>query len=181
MNNRTAKKTTLTFKIAKLWSQPEGSTEKHDIDVKVDFNPEDVNAKSNLKAELLLIKLKNEISAIFRDLELDVEQTCSKCAKKFNTTINIESAERQFVAVEPTRFDDPTDVYMIDIDDFTIDLSELVRQEIILHFAPFPVCSESCKGLCQHCGKDKNIGNCKCKDTDPTQHKPFANLKDLIK
>lgn len=175
------KKNNLTFKIAKLWNEPEGTTEKHDIDLKVEFDPSEIVAKSNLTAELLLIKLKDEISAVFRDLSIDVEQACSKCDKKFTSTINIDSAERQFVSAKPRNLADITDIYLIDVDDFTIDLHELVRQEIILHFAPFPVCSEGCKGLCQHCGKDKNAASCKCKDIDPTEHKPFANLKDLIK
>jgi uncharacterized protein len=63
----------------------------------------------------------------------------------------------------------------------TIDLNEMLRQEIILHFPPNPLCSSRCKGLCQVCGKDKNKKLCTCTVDDGKVYKPFKDLKKIIR
>ncbi len=58
-----------------------------------------------------------------------------------------------------------------------VDLSEIVREQIYLA-EPFKhVCKQSCKGICQRCGKDLNKGPCGCKDDG--RARPFSVLKDL--
>ncbi len=42
----------------------------------------------------------------------------------------------------------------------TLDLTDDIRQEIILEYPVKPLCSENCKGLCQVCGKNLNEGGC---------------------
>lgn len=46
--------------------------------------------------------------------------------------------------------------------DSFVDLSEDIRQEIILDYPVKPLCNPSCKGLCVKCGKNLNEGNCEC-------------------
>lgn len=41
-----------------------------------------------------------------------------------------------------------------------IDLTDNIRQEIILDYPLKMVCREDCKGLCQVCGKNLNEGEC---------------------
>ncbi|MHB8189090.1 MAG: YceD family protein [Ferrimicrobium sp.] len=43
-----------------------------------------------------------------------------------------------------------------------IDLSELVRDLVILSLPPAPLCIVDCLGLCRHCGSDLNEGPCGC-------------------
>ncbi|MFA5147670.1 MAG: YceD family protein [Candidatus Omnitrophota bacterium] len=54
-----------------------------------------------------------------------------------------------------------------------LDLTEDIRQEIILEYPIKPLCRESCKGLCQVCGKSLNDGDC--------GHKPDAQKWNEIK
>jgi len=42
----------------------------------------------------------------------------------------------------------------------TLDLTDDIRSEIILEYPVKPLCKDSCKGLCQVCGKNSNEGNC---------------------
>jgi uncharacterized protein len=46
-----------------------------------------------------------------------------------------------------------------------IDLSNALREQILLSIPPSPVCDEACKGLCPDCGKDLNQGDCGCERT----------------
>lgn len=52
----------------------------------------------------------------------------------------------------------------------SIDVSMLVRDAVVLSEPMKYLCSEDCKGLCQHCGKDLNTGPCRCveKKASPT-------------
>lgn len=42
----------------------------------------------------------------------------------------------------------------------SLDLTEDIRQEIILEYPLKPLCRQDCKGLCQVCGKNLNEGSC---------------------
>ena len=60
-----------------------------------------------------------------------------------------------------------------------IDLGWIIREQMILQIPIKPICSESCKGLCPHCGQNLMKSNCKCRESyvDPR----FAKLKKLLK
>ncbi len=48
----------------------------------------------------------------------------------------------------------------------TIDLTENIREDIILALSTRFLCKDSCKGLCPHCGKNLNKEKCACKDSE---------------
>jgi len=50
-----------------------------------------------------------------------------------------------------------------------LDLKEVVREQILLNLPSQTFCKENCKGLCQICGANRNLINCKCeeKEVDP--------------
>ncbi|MFH1619076.1 MAG: DUF177 domain-containing protein, partial [bacterium] len=57
-----------------------------------------------------------------------------------------------------------------------IDLSEVIRQAVLLTLPLKQLCSEKCKGLCQVCGENFNDGTCSCSTQMPG---PFSALKDF--
>ena len=44
------------------------------------------------------------------------------------------------------------------------DLGEFVREQMLLEQPMKHLCSEDCKGLCPHCGRDLNAGACGCQE-----------------
>ena len=58
-----------------------------------------------------------------------------------------------------------------------VNLVDLIREELWLAWKPMVVCSESCKGLCQQCGKNLNEGECNCSQKDDNH--PFAILSKI--
>lgn len=60
--------------------------------------------------------------------------------------------------------DDGNDEY-IETPDFTLELDDVVLSDIILSYPQKFLCREDCKGLCQHCGKNLNEGDCGCDQT----------------
>lgn len=61
--------------------------------------------------------------------------------------------------------------------DFHLDLTELVRQNVLVELPIAPLCSEECLGLCPQCGKNLNEGACTCV---PDVEGPMSVLKDLL-
>lgn len=59
----------------------------------------------------------------------------------------------------------------------SIDVDDIVREQILLALPARALCREECKGLCPVCGADRNTNACACEDkeTDPR----WAALKDL--
>lgn len=48
--------------------------------------------------------------------------------------------------------------------EFVLDVSEVVRQQLLLNAPMAPVCGEHCRGICPRCGQNLNDGTCKCED-----------------
>ncbi len=47
-------------------------------------------------------------------------------------------------------------------EEFEFDLSEEMRETVLLNIPMKPLCKKDCKGLCQICGNNKNIKDCFC-------------------
>jgi len=58
-----------------------------------------------------------------------------------------------------------------------LDLTELVREQILLNLPEQTFCNPDCKGLCPKCGQNRNLIDCNCEEneTDPR----WAALKNL--
>jgi len=59
-----------------------------------------------------------------------------------------------------------------------LDLTEVVRQNLLLTVPMSPLCSAQCRGLCPGCGANLNEGPCSCQreEGDPR----LAALRDLL-
>ncbi|HEY0841096.1 MAG TPA: DUF177 domain-containing protein, partial [Vulgatibacter sp.] len=58
-----------------------------------------------------------------------------------------------------------------------LNLGPVVREQILLALPMAAVCSETCKGLCQVCGKNLNEGECGCDRHVPDPR--WAGLKNI--
>jgi len=65
----------------------------------------------------------------------------------------------------------------------TLDISEDVRQGLILEIPAWPLCSEMCKGLCTECGAELNREACSCETPDEpavAAANPFSVLSKML-
>jgi len=60
----------------------------------------------------------------------------------------------------------------------TIDLTEAVRQHLVLAIEMIPLCTGECKGLCITCGANLNLIACDCPPTEDSG--PFTALQSLL-
>ena len=81
------------------------------------------------------------------ELEQDFEAVCSRCGADFDFTVTVPDFLASFETDEKTEF---------------ADLTDELRQSIILALPTYPVCRADCHGVCPTCGKNLNEGLCAC-------------------
>lgn len=159
----------LIFSISEFLEESIGTRESYAFDIPIDFP--DIDSRSNVTGKVEIMKLDNGFNVKFINLSVDVMLQCVRSLKPFIETIKVPMAERQFLMERPSDVPDPFDLYLVDKKRLEIDISEMLRQEIILHFPPIPVCYDGSSG---------GVGDYDHEEETP-EHKPLAGLKDLIK
>jgi len=135
----------------------DGSVTKLDFSTKIEdcnFVDETVNGFANAFGEITnhsgLILLSGKI-------EPNLKVECARCGKQFGykepIMLNAKITDKLANADE--------DEFII-MEDFAIDIDEIVRSALILELPTRYLCREDCKGLCPQCGKDLNNGSCGC-------------------
>jgi uncharacterized protein len=111
----------------------------------------------------------------------ELELTCGRCLEPFTMLVagafDLRYVPRVENVGEGEREVGEDDLTTAFYDDDQIDLSELISEQFHLALPMKPLCSESCKGLCPHCGTNLNTGTCSCNEKweDPR----LAALRDL--
>jgi uncharacterized protein len=110
-----------------------------------------------------------------------LDLACSRCLEPFTAPAAIDF-DLLLVPGPPKAgaVDEELSQTDLDLDYYTgeiVDLESLLREQIILMMPLKPLCEETCKGLCPHCGANLNREPCQCK-TDAV-NSPFALLAKL--
>jgi uncharacterized protein len=104
----------------------------------------------------------------------EVELLCDRCAAPVRTPLEIEFDAR-FIPQTVAASDGENvelladDLGLAAYEGDSVDVDELVREQILLALPLRNLCREDCKGLCPKCGADLNAGACSCEqgETDP--------------
>jgi uncharacterized protein len=99
-------------------------------------------------------------------LATSVELSCGRCAEKYLENIDIAIHE-EFLPEGSPELEPKPDLSLNDLSVFvykdeTLDLGEIIRQNIISAFPIKPLCNSDCKGLCGTCGENLNKSQCDC-------------------
>ncbi len=90
-------------------------------------------------------------------VEARMELQCGRCAEFFSTLL----ADSDFLRDYPLREGQQE-----------LDVTEDLREAVLLRLPPHPVCGEECRGLCPRCGKNLNEGPCTC----PPEEEPPSDV-----
>jgi uncharacterized protein len=91
-------------------------------------------------------------------------QQCRRCLREVRSPID-EELVLLFRPGLSAQEAEAAEVYTFPERARELDLTDAVREHAILAVPAFPVCSESCLGLCPRCGADLNQGPCGCDET----------------
>ena len=94
-------------------------------------------------------------------LKSRVEHLCGRCLKKVTA-----------------RLEESFELYYEVADKEEIDTLDDLREAVLLDHPLTFVCSETCKGLCPHCGNNRNEKKCGCEPV--VKNNVFADLKKIL-
>jgi uncharacterized protein len=104
----------------------------------------------------------------------EVELLCDRCASPARAPLEVEFDARfipRMVAASDAENVEllADDLGLAAYEGDSVDVDELVREQILLALPSRNLCREDCKGLCPKCGSDLNAGACSCEqgETDP--------------
>lgn len=101
------------------------------------------------------------------------QTNCDRCLGSFNGSQRAEVIE-QFASYLPMETEEPTYVVQGDL----IDLSDCIREQVLLSLPMKYTCKADCRGLCPQCGQNLNQKECGC--LIDNFNPQFANLKSLL-
>lgn len=147
------------------------------IDTELDFSKEEfggrypfetpVHVTGTVAVSADVVLLRAEISFCFHG-------QCDRCLRPFQKAYKLPI---EHILVDSLSNDKNDDFILLQ--QYQLDLSDLVMTDMLLELPYKCLCKEDCRGLCPICGKDLNDGLCGCKPdtTDPR----LEVLKQLIK
>lgn len=117
------------------------------------------------------------------ELDIDVEQSCSRCLSPVGQHLTIPfhetfvKGEEQELEESEDEEQDEEDVLYVSEDRF--ELKPYLAESVLMALPFIPLCSENCQGLCPVCGTNRNEKACECKaeKVDPR----LAGLADFFK
>ena len=146
------------------------------------FLPEEAFLKEAVHVDVKVEKMRKDI-LLRGNINTQLELECSRCLKRFLYPVD-ENFQTIFQPFSPRTTEEEIELVKEDLDvafykEDIIDLTEIVREQILLSIPMIAVCDESCQGLCPHCGQNLNQGKCICatETIDLRWHK----LQDLAK
>ncbi len=96
-------------------------------------------------------------SVIFTNIKME----CCRCLEPVFVKLNAVS-EVQYLPLPKLAKDRIDDIGIGYYSEEYIDISDEIRESLILEIPMTVLCSENCKGLCPHCGKNLNFEECDC-------------------
>jgi uncharacterized protein len=150
----------LKLNVGFLLSQSLGTSREFTFDVPPLAVSDDLRL-SHLRGALRLSRTTEGI-LVQGKLETATEGECRRCLSQIQIPLTLELEE--LFALTPGAHMELTVG-----EDASIDLTPLLREEIIVNTPFAPLCKPTCAGLCPECGHNLNDGPCNCKlsDIDP--------------
>lgn len=174
----------LEFNVSGLLRGPIGGTRTYDILEPELALDEDLRA-ADVTGDVRLLRISAGILAEGA-LTAEVELECSRCLTQASTRVSAPIEEEYRPRIDVVTGAPVAALQEGEVEgDFSwlspnhiLDLTETVRQSILVSLPHSPLCKEDCVGLCPTCGKDLNLESCDC--ARPTGDARLASLAQLL-
>lgn len=178
----------LIFNVAQLLKEPVGATRSATVTADVyrlapeltESGVQEADEQPELSGRVRLI-LTGDGILVQGDLSTEIILPCSRCLEPVVVPIDVELEEVftptiDIITGQTIKPEEDDRALWID-EHHILDLSEVLRQDVLVAVPMHPVCREDCRGLCSTCGQNLNEGNCNCApEPDPR----WATLAALL-
>lgn len=108
----------------------------------------------NLSGTVAFHRTQNGLRLI-GDIKAETKTTCGRCLEEFSLSIETEFEEIFTYPNHPLSENEA----LIPENGF-LDLEQLIGDYLMLEIPINPICMEDCRGLCNECGQNLNLGAC---------------------
>ncbi len=163
----------LSLNVAQLLKDGVGAVRYHSVD---DVTSEGMPVRGDVK----LLRTNRSVLVTGR-LRTSSVMTCSRCLEAYEHPLKFEMEEEfafpsNFGGPAPSMGSRESGLFAIDEENI-LDLTEAVRQYVLLNSPMKPICHPSCPGLCASCGRNLNRSSCDCETTG--RESRWAKLEQL--
>lgn len=100
-------------------------------------------------------------------IETTVVLNCTRCLQNFKKAINLTVTEEYREVNSPREQERLKSLYEYNFySGGSLDLTEMMRQNIILNLPMRALCSSNCQGICPQCGTNFNLNYCGCAEEE---------------
>ena len=156
----------MIFEIANLLNKPVGSSDCMIITKNHSSNKHYQNPEVTGTVNMIRTDLGIWISAI---LETSKSFECSRCLNNFSHPFDLH-IEEEYIGQNATSYEKIRAKTYGNDRNFKIntklqlDLSEAIKQYSLTSTPMKPICTETCLGICDQCGTNKNLTRCDCEN-----------------
>lgn len=171
----------LHFNVSQLLKSGVGDRRTYPISSDEPIELGDGATASHVRGEVKFTLTNYEVLAVGSASAM-LHQTCARCIEPFDSTSSITIEEEfqptiDIVTGLPNR-ELISDTAFSVSQNHLVDLTEAIRQNLVVTMDIIPVCRSDCQGLCPSCGINRNLESCRCPSVEETG--PFAALQDLL-
>ncbi|NOZ25724.1 MAG: DUF177 domain-containing protein [Nitrospirae bacterium] len=125
-----------------------------------------LESEGPVTARLRIERRGNEV-VIQGEIHGRIALQCSRCLINFHRDLSL-SVDLQYHPASEVAREETYEVPREEIDigfysNDELDITQVVREQLILSLPMKALCDEECKGLCPVCGADMNLQRCECK------------------
>jgi len=151
----------MQINVAQQLKAPVGSKRSYEVSGIIDI----AGDNSMVHGEVGLTRTDRGI-LVKATLHTEVKVSCSRCLGLFDCPLALNIEEEYFPTTDVVSgawLPLPEEPSYFTIDErYVLDLTEAIRQYMMLAIPMKPLCHEDCAGLCSHCGHNLNQGPCNC-------------------
>ena len=152
---------TMQINVSQLLEETIGSTREYGVNETIDM----AGGGCIVQGGVELVRTDRGI-LVKGMLRTTVEVKCGRCLSLFGCPLALNIEEEYLPTTDVVSgawLPLPEEPSCFTIDEhYVIDLTEAVRQYMVLTVPMKPLCGENCAGLCPHCGHNLNQGPCDC-------------------
>lgn len=127
---------------------------------------------TDIKVKGVMVGAEERVS-VRADVTATLLSRCVRCLGAVQLPVR---AQIDAVFARAQAPDDP-DLYVFEAS--TIELTDSVRDALLLELPIRILCKEECMGICPVCGVDRNVVSCTCQEGGEVTN-PFAALKEFL-
>ncbi len=156
----------MQFNVAQLLQEAVGTIQKHTLDVTLE--PSEDTQSDHVWGQVQFMHVSKGIW-VSGLLNANGSCVCSRCLQAYQVSLQFALNEVYFPVLDintgtPQALPEDADPDCTVDEHHILDITEAVRQSLIVAVPMKPLCRPDCAGLCPECGVDRNRVSCHCQD-----------------